>query len=271
MLDVINIRLSDPIGCTIISTGVLLSVRSAFPAAKINIYTKHPDLVSGTQGINSILDAALNGVDYHIDLTNYVETLRPFELLPHRHLLIHQFEIANQQINSRMHSSVQLHQLFPELRFNTEERSRALRTYDQLAKGKPLVWLQMKTSTKAKDWNEAGWREVRQLSSSCNFVNLQQYSVKDAIALAAICDAGVTLDTYALHGAAAVGAQNVIGLMISSPWEVVGYAGQKSVNGLSDDAAQQIANILAEAVHEPDGRLARANRRRAFVDSYTWA
>ncbi|MGR3754935.1 glycosyltransferase family 9 protein [Edwardsiella anguillarum] len=64
--------------------------------------------------------------------------------------------------------------------------------------------------------------------SECTFIDLSHagYSLRESLAITTQCQAGICLDSFLIHGSAAVGAKNVIALLGSSKPEVVTYPGQ---------------------------------------------
>ena len=98
----------------------------------------------------------------------------------------------------------------------------------------------------------------------CNFIDLSHapYNRRTAIALTKYCDAGVTLDTFLLHGSQAVGASHVVAIMISSHPEVVCYPDQCIKNGLIQNITpcmivDELSHFLVPSnvrnIHSPQG------------------
>lgn len=92
---------------------------------------------------------------------------------------------------------------------------------------------------------EFWWSLQEECEDSYTFLDLsnQQYSRRIAIAITKQCDAGITLDTFLLHGSEAVQAKNVLALMVSSHFQVVTYHDQIVCDGLQDPRNLRVENI----------------------------
>lgn len=129
MRDILTVRTPKTLGCTLVSTALVQSLRETFKNRRIDIYTGFPDLLIGLKEADRIIDLENEALPkYDIDL--YAE------------------------------------------------------------------------------------KYVRRVS----------------IAMTQHCYAGITLDTFLLHGSEAVGAKNVIALLTSSHHEVVAYPDQTVID-----------------------------------------
>lgn len=222
----ITVRTPETLGCTVLSTVLLQSLRSTFQGSEIIVYTKFPDLFQGFTHVTKIVDltAEPNLDSYDIDLEGYVEERKPQTSLPRRHLIEHTFEIAEERLGTKLERGFKLlmNLTDAEIAWAKEERTR-------ISPSKPLVWLQTKSRKAAKDASEEIWEQlIRKGSESYTFLDLSEetYTRRQAVALTKAANAGITLDTFLLHGSEAVGAKNVIVLLVSTYPEVVCYPDQ---------------------------------------------
>ena len=156
----ITMRLYDTLGCTVISTALIQSIRAFLPASCIDVYTKNPELLIGLSEVNNIYNASQHQRDhYDIDLTDYLVKRDPQNSQPYRHLLEHQIEIAEEQMNIRIPE--EFRHFRPKINLTNAEEASALALYHDLAGTKPLVWIQTKTSQSFKDWNDESWQAIR--------------------------------------------------------------------------------------------------------------
>ncbi len=222
----LNIKLYDTLGCTVVATTVLQSLRAAFPRATLLVYTTYPDLLEGLKKVNQVMDSRLDSPrKYDIDLSSYLETQKPQESKPFRHLSEHMFEIAERQLGKALHSKMNRN-FRPVVNLTKQEIQRAKIIVKEKAGGKPLVWLQTKSRKAYKDWPTVNWNNLISSHRSFSFLDLsqEQYSRRISIAISQQAAAGITLDTFMLHGSQAVRAKNVLAIMVSSHPEVVCYS-----------------------------------------------
>lgn len=250
----LSIRLHDTFGCTLVGTALIQSLRHAFPSEKLRVYTKNPDLLEGLPEADDILDAMSHELDkYDVDVLNYLELYKPQEAKPLRHLYQHMLEIATKQLADKI--SKPLPKTFePKIHLTKKELTEAKKISEQLSGKKPLIWLQTKTSTLLKDWEKEHWGELTLLlENDFSIIDLSklQYTKRQAIAITKFCCAGITLDTFLLHGSKAVNARNTIVLLTSSHKEVVTYPGQvvlseQSKNLTTQNIQQTILDLLSK-------------------------
>jgi ADP-heptose:LPS heptosyltransferase len=199
----------------------------------------HLTEVTGVKYLNTDPDCQ----KYDIDLYNYVEERQPQTTEPRRHLIEHTFEIAEETFGK----GVLKRGFVPIIRLTSGEISWARTEAQRLANGKPLVWLQTKSRMPEKDIPEVIWQElVHTGSCAYTFVDLsrKQYSRRQAIALTAVADAGITLDSFLLHASEAVRAKNVLVVLVSTYPEVVCYPDQTAIS-ISKESASSAHSILA--------------------------
>lgn len=243
----IEFRSPKTLGCTVASTAPLQSLRESFPDSEIIVYSKFPDLFMGLAEVSNTkdLNKKKGRVPYDIDLENYLDERQPQVNKPLRHLLEHMFEIMQEKLGN-----VTLKRDFvPKINLTDVEVAWAQGEARRIAKDKPLVWLQTRTRLPEKDIPKKVWQEVITKSSDkYAFVDLakQQYSRREAIALTAAAHAGITLDSFLLHGSQAVHAPNVIVILVSSHPEVVCYSDQIVVKKTASLKHPSVQSILYE-------------------------
>ncbi len=217
----IRINIADDLGDNVISTGVVLSVKNKFPGEKIQIDTEHPSLFEHFENVSILKN---NVINYDIDLTNYFRSEDHQNELP-KSLYVHAIELAQNQFCSN------LNLYKPKIELSDKELNWAK---NELAKyDKPVIWMQIKSGSKNKDWNNKGWNELEnKLSKRYHVLRLSSddYSPRESLAITKEAFGGITLDSFLLHGSYSVGAKNVIVLLGSSRKEVVGYPGQKVIS-----------------------------------------
>lgn len=156
-MDTIRVRLYDTLGCTVVATVLLQSLREKFPSAKINVYTAYPDLLAGLREIDGMYDSnAYPSEDYNIDLTGYLEIRKPQESKPFRHLAVHMLEMAEEQLGDRITGALK-RDFLPVVDLTQQEEQNAREIVQSLSRGKPVVWLQTKTRQPKKDWPREHW------------------------------------------------------------------------------------------------------------------
>jgi ADP-heptose:LPS heptosyltransferase len=248
-MELLTFRTPKTFGCTVASTVILQSIRKKFPKIRIVVYTQTPDLILGLKEVNEIVDINEQSglLNYHVDLENFLATQKPQLIKPYRHLTEHMFEVAEQQLGQRISKPLERN-FVPKINLTEKEISTAKVTAASITKSdKPLIWLQTKSRHIEKDLLLNEWEQfVRLRSDRYTFVDLSNktYSRRQSIALTKFCKAGITLDTFLLHGSKAVHAPNVIAVLVSSHPEVVTYEGQIILNGLDDKAAIKVDNMI---------------------------
>ncbi len=268
----LNIRTSAFLGDIVMGTALIQNIKSYFPTHALNVYTKHPSLLEGLSEADNVRDAKTDRADhYDVDLLDYVENNDPQNLDPKnsgrplKHLLAWQTEIAAGQLGVPLLETMDDFKL--KVNLTSEEIRFARELAGRLADGKPLVWLQTKSSTAHKDWTPEGWLGLETALPNVTFVDLTKINQPPRISMAItkFCDAGVTLDSFLLHGSQAVAAPNVLTLMMSSSPEVVCYPNQKVIkareNGVElPDVVREVSSLLArDAQHMMGPGMRRQN------------
>lgn len=246
-MNLITFRTPKTLGCAVISTAVLQSLIKFLPDDQFAVYTEAPDLFDGLEGIDLVLDIFQENLsNYDIDLSDYLKIYTPQTNIPLRHLKEHLFEITEKQLQLNK----QLNRSFdPKINLSEGELIWAQEKSTSLGQGKPLVWLQTKSREKEKQIPDNVWKElITRMKDQCTFIDLSdvQFSRREAISLTKYCKAGITLDTFLLHGSQAVKAKNVIVTLITTHPEVVCYSDQTVLNGTQDKKYISTESILSE-------------------------
>jgi ADP-heptose:LPS heptosyltransferase len=243
----LSVRLPNTLGCTVISTVLLQSLGRVFNKAEINVFTPFPDLVEGLDEVSYIFYTDEHGSNqYDIDLATFLEVCRPQQSKPYRHLSEHIFETAEKQLGSK------LKQRLPRnfsLKINLTHKEIAEAQKITRQESKPCIWVQSKSRLSEKDWPEDFWKAlVSLLEDDYSFIDLSKagYTRRLSIAITAQCIAGITLDTFLLHGSQAVHAKNIFVILVSSHPEVVTYPGQIVFDGLSDERNIRPKNVVQQ-------------------------
>ena len=239
---VINVRLSDTYGCNVESTAVLQSIKNKFPKSKINVYTKYPELVIGLKEVNKVINLNKSSLDkYDVDFKDYLKIRKPQELKPFRHLIKHMTEIAESQLKVKLKREFN-----PKINLTKKELNKSKQIVNNLSGGKPIIWLQTKTRSSKKNMPFSFWKRLIDANKEWKFIDLssEKYDLRTSIAITKFCDVGITLDTFLLHGSKAVGARNVIAIMVSSHKEVVTYPGNIVVQGSKINWEKSLSQVL---------------------------
>jgi len=248
-METLKIRLPNVLGCTVISTAVLQSLREKFPASRIEAYTRFPDLLEGLKEVDGVLDPDNKKDDtYDIDLENYSQKRKPATSMPLRHLHIHMIEIAEESLGCKLNKN-----FHPKLNFTHLEEEKARDTVRTLAKGKPIIWLQTKSRNPARQMSSEFWENlISQSGNIWTYIDLFEgrYTNREHIIITKYCNAGVTIDSFLLHGSKAVNARNVIAVLAATPREVVTYKNQLVFGGpgkekvKSDSVVEELKKII---------------------------
>ncbi|MGB7801822.1 hypothetical protein [Buttiauxella sp.] len=226
----INIRLPDSLGCTVASTSVLQSLIKCELFDDIHVFTKHFELVSHLQGIN--LHPPVDNTFLHVDLRKYTSR-RPHNNRPYRASYLHMLEMAEESL------AVKLPIILPNIPTHESDACFAKEIISTFSK--PLIWIQSKTTTDNRNWNYKRWLTlIKNLSNNFDFIDLSNvnYSLLQSLAITKYSFAGICLDSFLVHGSAAVGAENVIVLAGSSRGECITYPGQSLIYEESECIAQ---------------------------------
>lgn len=242
----INVKLHDTLGCTVVASVVLQSLRHAFSRDEFVAYTAFPDLLQGLTEIDRTIDSNKQSLpSYELDFRSYLENRKPQESRPLRNLSEHMFEMAEEQLGSKLQQRLN-RQFEPKVNLTKSEVVEASRIVKSRSSGRPPVWIQSKTRDPRKDWPEASWHELRAREKErYSFIDLsrEHFPRRVSIAITQQCVAGITLDTFLLHGSRAVGAKNVVVILVSSHPEVVTYKGQRVLDGLRNSNNITVENV----------------------------
>lgn len=216
----IIMRLPDSMGCTVASTAVIKSVIEQYKNEDIKVITPFPDLLIGFKCIE-IINSNECGIDiFDVDLREYTKR-RPHNSLPFRSSYIHMIEMAENQIND------QLKRMTPEIILNEHEEEWAKKEIKKYPF--PLIWIQSISTSSNRLWPEENWKELKNTFLGIySFIDLSTagYSLRESLAIAKYSFSGVCLDSFMVHGSAAVNANNVLVILGSSRPECVTYPGQ---------------------------------------------
>jgi ADP-heptose:LPS heptosyltransferase len=218
----ITIRTPKTLGCTLIASSLIQSLYSKFKDKNLEVYTPFPDLLRGLNNSIDLFDLKNKELkEYDIDLWNYVREKDVQGNLPYRHLVSHLFEIAEDFLGEKLNKNFSVR-----INPTSSEMEKAKSIVDELSGDKKLVWLQTKSDGELKNWKEEGWDKLQKVGNDkYNFIDLsdEKYNRRLSIAITKYCYAGITLDTFLLHGSHAVGSKNVILLLFSTHEKVVAY------------------------------------------------
>jgi len=216
----ISIRLPNSLGCSVAGTAVIFSVIEVFKGSNISVTTKFPTLLGGIKDIDITTATSDTGGHYSVDLREYTAR-RPHNSSPPRPSYYHMREMAEEQLEC------QLSDWNPQLYLQPDEIIFAKKELSQYKM--PVVWLQTMSTSFNRNWPIERWRDlIEEFRSECIFIDLSHahYSLRQSLAITKHCHAGICLDSFLVHGSAAVKAKNVIALLGSSRPEVVTYPGQ---------------------------------------------
>lgn len=220
----IFIRMPNSLGCSVAATAVIFSVLRKYPDSKIFISTKYPEMLASLHGYGRVTIYSTMQNDefpFHVDLRAYTAR-RPHNSEPYRPSYIHMLEMAEEQL------SVKLPIFKPKVILSAQEKlwaKKEVAKYD-----KPVIWVQTRTTTDNRNWDETRWKGViEKFSPQYKFVDLSAsgYTIRQSMAITIFSAAGICLDSFLVHGSAAVGAQNVLVLLGSSRPECVTYPNQR--------------------------------------------
>ncbi|TFH90292.1 glycosyltransferase family 9 protein [Vibrio ouci] len=218
------IRLPDSMGCTVASTAVLSSLLNEY--GRIKVVTPFPFLLEGFQGVD-IINAEEQECCFDVDLRTYTAR-RPHNNYPYRPSYVHMTEIAQEQLGIRLKTE----KPFIPLSEQEDDFGRS----EVACYSKPLIWIQSTSTSFNRLWRRQNWITlVEKLSDRYDFIDLSyaHYSPRQSLAIARHSLAGICLDSFMVHGSAAVGAVNVLVLLGSSRAECVTYPGQRVFYHLS--------------------------------------
>lgn len=242
-MDEISIAISEGIGDHVAFTAILKVLQKKFPDRLLRLYVRFPEIFLGYEGVEIIKDPNISPDSVDIDLRNYEGS---GELICYNlkgPLLDYSYGRVEKKLG------VQLDYKYnPEVRLTKEELGEARRIVDKISFGKPLIWLQTKTSREEKDMPEIFWEELVRRKKEFSFVDLSsgEYSLRIAMAITKFCLGGIVLDTFLLHGSKAVGAKNVIGVMVKTPLGVSTYKDQIGVRGYEENWEKTLEEVISK-------------------------
>lgn len=213
----LSIRLPDSMGCTVASTAVLTSLREEY--GRVIAVTPFPFLLRGLRELD-IATLEEHKWDCDVDLRTYTAR-RPHNSLPHRPSYVHMTEMAREQLGIRLAINK------PFIPLSEKENSFGRNEVSHYQK--PLIWIQSLSTSFNRLWPEENWIALKEnISDQYDFIDLScaHYSPRESLAIARNSFSGVCLDSYMVHGSAAVGAKNVLVILGSSRPECVTYPGQ---------------------------------------------
>ncbi|PQJ84255.1 hypothetical protein BTO22_11945 [Aliivibrio sifiae] len=157
---------------------------------------------------------------YDIDLRAYTKR-RPHNSFPYRPSYIHMIEMAEEQMNHKLPINQ------PQIFLNEEEDLWAKKEIEKFPY--PLIWIQSTSTSSNRLWPDNYWKELKHTFLGIySFIDLSiaGYSLRESLAIAKHSFSGICLDSFMVHGAAAVNAKNTLVLLGSSRPECVTYPGQ---------------------------------------------
>ena len=220
----LTLRTFDSLGCSVIATAVINSLKDKFSNLDLEVYTKYPDLFINIKGIK-IKDVSKkdDNLKFDIDLRGYIKT-RPHNIPPHKPIYIHMLELAEKSL------SVKLKHFQPKINLSKKELNWAINKIKSYKK--PVIWVQSETKSQNKNWFDDYWNVlIKELSKNYDIIDLSKtnFTLRQSLAITKVCKGGITLDSFLVHGSVAVEAKNVLVLIGSSRKEVVTYPSQKVI------------------------------------------
>lgn len=226
----VNIRLPDSLGCTVASTSVLFGIIKSQAFDEINVFAKHAELVSHIPGIS--LPHYATSTMFDLDLRLYTSR-RPHNSRPFRASYLHMLEMAEESLG------VTLPKEPPKITLKFEDHLFAINLLSNYVK--PVLWIQSQTTSRNREWESSRWHLlIKKLSDIFSIIDLSHsgFSLLQSLAITKHCFGGVCLDSFLVHGSAAVGAKNVVVLAGSSRGECITYPGQVLIYEKSGCIAQ---------------------------------
>jgi len=240
----IHLKVPDALGDTVISTAVAYALKDALPDSRLVFYSKANALLENIREIDGLRDAQeAEGLEQVISLGGYLDRM-PHTTPPYPSLASCMITEAEEKLRGQG-ADVSLKKTYrPEINLTDNEKNSGWNKTKELRSkyegGKSIVWISTKTSSANRDWPKEYWKEVFDVAGDKYiFVELLgpgqerideraeegRYSLRETASFIRVANAGITLDTFTLHAAAAAGAQNVITLLGSSNPAVVSYPG----------------------------------------------
>lgn len=145
----------------------------------------------------------------------------PHNSFPYRSSYIHMIEMAEEQIRDRL--LVHYPKVFIDKNEDIWEMKEVMKYPHE------LVWYQSVSTSSNRIWKSSNWEILKETFSDIySFVDLstEGYSLRQSLAIVKHSFAGICLDSFMVHGSAAVNAKNVLVILGSSRPECVTYPGQ---------------------------------------------
>jgi ADP-heptose:LPS heptosyltransferase len=243
---ILKVRASDFAGDTIMATAILRSLRYARPQLMFQVWAKHTQFFELSQEVHPsnvfstrttpppVCDLDLREDVYIGDYLTRV-TDPQFASTP---ILAHMFASAESQTGIKMPK-----RFGPRVLLSHQETEWAYKKALELRKGGPLVWIEKKTSKPEKDWPEESWLELIARNPKITFLDLSVFKFRPALAMMSNCDAGISLDSYPVHGAQAVSAPKTMVILIGTPPIFTGYPGQTIIDGFNDTSNLRVEKV----------------------------
>ncbi len=242
----IHLKVPDALGDTVISTAVMRALGKAyFPDTTLIVYAKNPSLLESCGDIDELHPISELPRSGYISLDGYLNQM-PHTAQPHTHISHCMINEAESELKKQGFDLRLDHSYKPGIILADEELYKSTDEINELETryGKRVVWISTKTSSPNKDWPQEYWKEViAATSEDFTFLELLapnqspidekvvegRYGLRETLATIAAADAGITLDTFTLHGAGALlnylSSSSVITILGSSNPAVVSYPG----------------------------------------------
>lgn len=240
-----KVRLMNTLGCSILSTAVLQSIRN-YTNKDIEVYTPFPELFEHLPNITTHHqpESDEDQCEYDIDLReylgDYIYKAKDNEAFRERHILQHMFDVTEKQLQISLDRDFE-----PKLVFSNKEIQEMKDIVTDMRTDKPIVWTQTKSRKKEKEWSQNNWKLLKKSLPQYHFIEPENhFTYRQSILFTKYCDAGVCLDSFLMHGSHVVQAPNVIVLLTATPESMVAYTDQTVLDGFSNVGATDIDNVI---------------------------
>ena len=241
------IQLPEAIGDTIAAGGTLRYLSRNFSSFEILIRTKYPDLVSDIQHPFQMMTAYENRSSA-INLSDYL-LLTPHSRNDRKHHVFSMIEVLRNQVQEKFNidfpepAGDEWPVIIPDENEQTEAQ-KFLERNSLTSQPLPLVWIAPKSTSRNRHWPNRNWLELEeQMHGQCHFIEflgpgqtrvmrnsfVNRSWIRTKAAIMQLCCAGITVDTYAIHLASALGLTRVIAVLGSSHPDCVLYPGMKAI------------------------------------------
>ena len=240
----IHLKVPDALGDTVISTAVGYAIKDALPESRLVVYAKARDLLENIPEIDELKDPQeAENIEEIVDLSRYLDRM-PHTTAPYLSLASCMISETEENLRKRGIDVFLKKSYKPSINLTDQEKEFG---WDETKKlrskyegEKYIAWISTKTSSPNRDWPQEYWQEVfSEAGDKYLFVELLGpgqkkisediesacYSPRETVSFIRVAVAGITLDTFTLHAAAAVDANRVITLLGSSNPAVVSYPG----------------------------------------------